>query len=110
MPEIVRPMGGEDLRGYNRFSCWVYVEATGFYTAFLGFELRNEGEHPTPTPGRFEGSHFVTVTPGQWTRIIWEIPDLYRDKVTGFSVSIMMNGETQGSLSEMTLWVDEMSI
>ena len=110
MPEIVRPLGGEDLRGYNRVSCWVYVEATGFYTAFLGFELRNEGEHPTPTPGRFEGSHFVTVTPGQWIRIIWEIPDLYRDKVTGFSVSIMMNGETQGSLSEMTLWVDEMSI
>ena len=29
MPDIIRPLDGEDLREWNRFSCWVYVEAPG---------------------------------------------------------------------------------
>ena len=110
MPDIFRPLDGEDLRDWNRFSCWVFVDAPGYYLVFLGVGLHNEGVRPMPTPGRFEGEHFVTVRPGEWTRIIWEIPDLYRDKVTGFSVSMMMNGETAGASSQMHLYLDDMRI
>ena len=110
MPGILRPLDGEDLRDWNRFSCWVYVDAPGYYISFLGFGLLNEGEKPTPTPGRFEGTHYVSVHPGEWTHIIWEIPDLYRDKVTGFEVCIMMNGETAGASERMRLYVDDMRI
>ena len=110
MPDIIRPLDGEDLRAWNRFSCWVYVDAPGYYLVFLGFTLYNEGIKPMPTPGRFEGQHFVTVRPGEWTRIIWEIPDLYRDKVTGFSASMMMNGEAAGSSDRMHLYVEDMRL
>lgn len=110
MPGILRPLDGVDLSGWNRFSCWVYVDAPGYYTAFLGFSLINEGVKPTPTPGRFEGEHFVTVTPGEWTHIVWEIPDLYRDRVTGFTASIMMNGEVAGGAPRMSLYVDDMRL
>lgn len=110
MPAIIRPLAGEDLRAWNRFSCWVYVDAPGYYLVFLGFTLFNEGVKPMPTPGRFEGQHFVTVRPGEWTRIIWEIPDLYRDKVTGFGASMMMNGETAGASDRMHLYVEDMRI
>lgn len=110
MPDIIRPLDGEDLREWNRFSCWVYVDAPGYYLVFLGFTLFNEGVKPMPTPGRFEGQHFVTVRPGEWTRIVWEIPDLYRDKVTGFGASMMMNGETAGASDRMHLYVEDMRL
>ena len=109
-PEIVKTLPGEDLREWNRFSCWVYVDAPGQYITLLGFKILNEGEHVMPTPGRFEGEHFVSVTPGEWTHIIWELPDLYRDKVTGFTCNIMMNGETPAPSSEMHLYLDDMRL
>lgn len=109
-PEIIRPLDREDLREYNRFSVWVYVDAPGVYLTFAGFTLYNEGEKPMPTPGRFEGQHFETVVPNQWQHIIWEIPDLYRDCVTGFSVNIMLAGAPAGAAERMSLYVDDMRI
>lgn len=109
-PEIIRPLNREDLRDYNRFSVWVYVDAPGVYLTFAGFTLYNEGEKPMPTPGRFEGQHFETVYPNKWQRIVWEIPDLYRDCVTGFSVNIMLAGAPAGASEKMSLYVDDMRI
>lgn len=108
--EVIRPLKGEDLSEYNRFSVWVYADAPGFYSFFVGCTLYNEGKHVMPTPGRFEGQHFVTVYPGHWQHIIWELPDLYRDSVTGFSVNIMLTGSPQGAADDMKLYVDDMRI
>ncbi|KAA2239533.1 glycoside hydrolase, family 9 protein [Chitinophaga agrisoli] len=108
--EVIRPLKGEDLGDYNRFSVWVYADAPGFYSFFVGCTLYNEGKHIMPAPGRFEGQHFVTVYPGKWQHIIWEIPDLYRDSVTGFSVNIMLTGSPQGAADDMKLYVDDMRI
>ena len=108
--EVIRPLNGEDLRDYNRFSVWVYADAPGFYSFFVGCTLYNGGKHIMPTPGRFEGQHFVNVYPNKWQHIIWEIPDLYRDSVTGFSVSIMLTGSPQGAAGDMKLYIDDMRI
>ncbi len=110
LAEVVRPLDGEDLRGYNRFSVWVYVEAPGMYTVFGGFSLYNEGQHIMPAPGRFEGQHFETIYPGRWQRVVWEIPDQYRDRVTGFGVNIMLSGSPAGAAERMSIWVDDMRI
>ncbi|MCQ2142085.1 MAG: glycoside hydrolase family 9 protein [Bacteroidales bacterium] len=109
-PEIFCPLGGEDISEWNRISCQVYVDAPGYYTSFLGFKVYNEGEHIEPVPGRFEGEHCFTVIPGRWTRIVWEIPDIYRDNVKGISVNIMMMGETSGSDSRMSLYLDDLRL
>jgi len=95
--ELIRPLKGEDLTAFNRFSVWVYADAPGFYSVFVGCTLYNGGKHIMPTPGRFEGQHFETVYPNKWHHIIWEIPDLYRDSVTGFAVNIMLTGSPQGA-------------
>jgi hypothetical protein len=108
--EVIRPLKGENLKDYNRFSVWVYADGTGFYSFFVGCTLYNEGKHIMPTPGRFEGQHFVNVYPNKWQQIIWEIPDLYRDSVTGFSVSIMLTGSPQGAADSMKLYIDDMRI
>lgn len=109
-PEIFCPLGGEDISEWNRISCQVYVDAPGYYTSFLGFKVYNEGEHIEPVPGRFEGEHCFTVIPGRWTKIVWEIPDIYRDNVKGISVNIMMMGETSGSDSRMSLYLDDLRL
>ena len=108
--ELIRPLDRENLEQYNRFSVWLYSDATGFYSVFIGCTLFNEGEKPMPAPGRFEGQHFETVTPGKWHRIIWEMPDLYRDAVTGFGVNIMLAGSPVGASDQLKLYVDDMRI
>ena len=109
-PEIIFPLDGEDLRDFNRFSVWVRVDAPGVYLTFGGFTLYNEGEHLTPTPGRFEGQHYETIYPDKWQHIVWEIPDLYRDKVTGLGVNIMLAGAPVGAADSMKLYVDDMHL
>ena len=99
--ELIRPLDRENLEQYNRFSVWVYADAPGFYSVFIGCTLFNEGEKPMPAPGRFEGQHFETVTPGKWHRIIWEMPDLYRDAVTGVGVNVMLAGSPVGARDQL---------
>lgn len=108
--ELMRPLPGENLGTINRFSVWVYADAPGFNSVFVGCTLYNQGRHPMPTPGRFEGQHFVTVYPNKWQQIVWEIPDLYRDSVIGFSVSIMLTGSPKGAADTMRLYVDNMRL
>jgi len=108
--EMIRPLDNENLESYNRISVWVKLDAPGFYSAFVGVTLYNQGKHITPTPGRFEGQHFISVYPGQWQQIIWEIPDIYRDRVTGISVSIMLGGSPEGASDSFKLYIDKLSI
>ncbi len=108
--EVIRPLNGEDLSGFNRFSVWVYADTPGLYSVFVGCILYNGGKHIMPTPGRFEGQHFVTVYPNKWQQILWEIPDLYRDSVTGFSVNVMLGGSPKGASDRMKLYIDDMRI
>jgi len=108
--ELIRPLSKENLTAYNRFSVWVYADAPGFNSVFVGCTLYNHGRRIMPTPGRFEGQHFVTVYPNKWQPIIWEIPDLYRDSVTGFSVNIMLTGSPKGAADTMRLYVENMRV
>ena len=34
--EMIRPLKGDDLSAFNRFSVWVYVDAPGLYSVFVG--------------------------------------------------------------------------
>lgn len=108
--EVIRPLNKENLEGFNRFSVWVYADLPGLYSAFVGCTLYNEGKKIMPTPGRFEGQHYVNVYPNKWQQIIWEIPDLYRDAVTGFSVNIMLGGAPKGGGDSMKLYIDDMRL
>jgi hypothetical protein len=109
-PEMIRPLNREDLKDYNRLSIWIYVDAPGFYTVFTGVTLYNEVKKIMPVPGRFEGQHLENVYPGKWQKVVWEIPDLYRDFVTGIGVSVMMPGSPLGASDSMRLYIDDMRI
>ncbi|MDR1531317.1 MAG: hypothetical protein LBS62_03890, partial [Clostridiales bacterium] len=109
-PGFIYPFAREDLTEYNRLSFWVYVEAPGFATQFVVAALHNAGKHIMPAPGRFEGFHHADVTPGQWTRVIWELPDIYRDNVTGVSVYSFIHGSLANASDYMSIYVDDMRL
>ena len=56
--EVIRPLQGENLKDYNRFSVWVYADAPGFYSFFVGCTLYNGGKHIMPTPRQVRRAAF----------------------------------------------------
>ena len=46
--EMIRPLNNENLETYNRISVWVKLDAPGFYSAFAGVTLYNEGKKSRP--------------------------------------------------------------
>ena len=88
-----------DWQAYNRVSFWIYPVQNGFKNFWVSVELKNEGEHAYPRPDRLEGVHFVNVTAGQWNQVVWEIPDIPRDKVS----MLQINFEVRGMQANMAL-------
>jgi len=109
-PGIFLPLQNENLYEYNRISLWVYVDSPGFSNQFFLVALHNAGEHIMPVPGRFEGTHHADIIPGEWTQIIWELPDIYRDNVTGISIGSFLPGSPMNAADRMTLYIDDLRI
>ena len=99
-----------DLSEYNRFSVWVYVDAPCFESLMLQFAMINEGEKILPEPGRFVGIHHDQVIPGAWHHVIWEMPELPRDKVTGFTIQIPVQGILPGGEEKIRVYAEDMRV
>lgn len=104
------PLQHEDLTGFNRLSLWVYVDAPGTLFDSVSIELHNAGEHISPVPGRFEGSHHTEIMRNTWTKIIWEFPDIYRDQVTGIKVGCGLYGSSIHNAPRKTLYFEDLRI
>jgi hypothetical protein len=86
-----RPFDGEDWRGYNRLSLWIRPEVSGFPMLPLQIVLRNDGAEKVPDRYGREGIHYVTLAPGGWRQVVWEIEPLARDRVTGVEIGYWVN-------------------
>jgi Glycosyl hydrolase family 9./N-terminal ig-like domain of cellulase. len=104
------PMETQDLSAYNRISFWAYVNAPGINSQLVAISLHNEGAHIMPAPGRFDGTHHADITPGEWTQVIWEIPDIYRDQVSGFSIYTLLHGSPVYAAEQLSLYIDDLRI
>lgn len=105
---LTAPFAGLDLSAYNRISLWVYVDAPCFESLMLQFALINEGEKILPEPGRFVGIHHEQVIPDSWHHVIWEIPELARDKVTGFTIQIPVSGVLPGGDETIRVYAEDL--
>lgn len=83
---------GEDLRAYNRLCVTLRAQCDGHRAPHLHIQFYNEGEILLPDKFDREGTHQVNLKNGEWTRILWEIPDLPRDKVTGIAFFNLIAG------------------
>ena len=102
---------GVDWREYNRLSFWIYPEKDVYDSYLVSIELKNEGEVVYPREGkRIEGVHFVQVKCGKWNQVIWDIPDVYRDKVTYVQINFEMFGKQKGMSDDMTAYVSTLEL
>jgi hypothetical protein len=80
-----RKFPSEDWRPYNRISVWVYPDIHGAPAISLNLTLHNEGAHLLPDDQNEGRDDSVPVRNHEWNHIVWEMPSLDRDKVTGLS-------------------------
>jgi hypothetical protein len=107
---MLYPIANENLLDFNRISLWARVDAPGLIYDSVMVSLHNEGEHIMPVPGRFEGIHHTDLQIGQWTQIIWEIPDIYRDNVTGISVYCSLHGSPMNAADRKSLYIEDLRL
>ncbi|MCK4375214.1 MAG: glycoside hydrolase family 9 protein, partial [Candidatus Brocadiae bacterium] len=81
----------QDWTSLNRISLWVYVQPSAMHSYSFHISFNCEGSVPGPvTP---LAVHFIQdLEPGRWNHVVWEIPDLQRDRVAAFSIGQLLRG------------------
>lgn len=86
-----RKIDNEDWRAYNRIAFWLRTDAVGFPVLTLMVTVRNAGAQPLAEVHAREATHQVTIPNGKWTRILWDIPHVNRDRVTSIDFRPWVN-------------------
>ncbi len=99
----------QDWSAYNRISYWIYVHPTSLPRHNINLEIKNEGSvGGTLVSAR---SHYSNdLKPGQWNQVLFEMPHLQRDKVTGFSLTRELTGVNPGEDTIVTYDIDRLEI
>lgn len=80
-----RSFPSQDWSEYNRISVWVFPDIHGAPAISLNMTLHNEGAHLLPDDQNEGRDDSIPMVNRQWNHVVWEIPSLDRDKVTGLS-------------------------
>ncbi len=100
-----------DWSDYNRLSLWVYVHpgSEGVENYFsVSFNCDDLPEPELLTPNAVNYVHSLKA--GQWNRVLWEIPELPRHRVTGFSVTYVGIGHGFGKMGTARFDIDRLSV
>jgi len=81
----------QDWSRFNRIAFWVYVHPTTMQIYSLQLSFDCEGApHGALDP---VATHVVQdLKPGEWNRVVWEIPELQRDRITALSMGATLTG------------------
>ena len=90
-------LNGLDYRAFNRISIWVRAECPGLRYFYIHVTPRNGGANANEGS---EGFHTTTIRPGEWTRIVYEIPFFNRDAMAGLEVYCVQFGAPEGIADE----------
>ncbi len=105
-----RAFCGEDWSAYNRISYWIYVEAPGHPYIQVRTSLFNDGKPANPQP-QISPAHFTNLRIGQWDHVVWEIPDLARNKVTRLQIAHEIRGKPmEAGSDEVSFFIDDLEI
>ena len=100
----------ENWTDFNRVSFWVYPRLPGFKIISLLVRLRNDGATKVPDSYGREGLNFVLLQPDLWNRVVWEIPHLSRDKITGLEFVYRLQGNEPGATDEVCFDIDQIEL
>jgi hypothetical protein len=89
---VRRKFQGEDWRGFNRLSLWIYPDCPGVQVVALELRLYNDGVEKLPAAFGQEGETTQVLRNHEWNHVLWEIENVSRDKIGGLEVSALMSG------------------
>ncbi len=99
-----------DWRDYNRLSFWVYADCPGRNNVLLKTALFNNGEKIYPNTKYNEGASHFNVKNGVWTRVIWEIDNIPRDKVNRIEFIHTLHSPQPGMEDMTVLYYNQLEI
>jgi hypothetical protein len=105
--EAVLMLGGEDWTEYNRITCRVRSDCRGYHAPYITMNLKNDGATKIPDPYDREGHHIVNLKNHEWDTYVWEFPDLPRDYITEFGISIYLAGREMGGSNDYRIEVGD---
>ncbi|HYW80868.1 MAG TPA: carbohydrate binding domain-containing protein, partial [Thermoguttaceae bacterium] len=100
----LRVFDHEDWREFNRLSFWVYPDLPGFQAVALSVRLGNDG----PRQGR--DTHHFLMKNQCWNQIVWEFPDVARDRVTELAFTYVLNGHEPGAAETALFDIDQVEL
>lgn len=101
---------GEDLTEYNRITCEMQPRCDGYHATYATMNLRNDGEIKIPDVYNREGHHIVNLNNHEWNTCVWEFPDLPRDKITEFSISVCLAGNERSGADDYIIDVRDIRL
>lgn len=107
---VRREFPGEDWGAFNRLSFHVYPHLPGFHAISLLVRLRNDGVEKSPGAYGREGLNFCALQPDRWNHVVWEIPNVPRDKVTGVEFVYRLQGNEPGAADEVVFDIDQLEL
>ena len=105
-----RRFPSEDWTAYNRISVWVFPDIHGAPAISLNMTLHNEGKHLLPDDQNEGRDDSIPVVNHQWNRVVWEIPSLDRDKVTGLSFGYSLPRMFPNPGEQTVLYLDQLEL
>ncbi|HEU5351585.1 MAG TPA: glycoside hydrolase family 9 protein [Terracidiphilus sp.] len=105
-----RNFPSEDWRQYNRISVWVFPDIDGAPAISLNMTLHNEGEHLLPDDQNEGRDDSIPIVNHQWNHVVWEIPSLDRDKVTGLSFGYSLPRMIPNPGDRTVLYLDQLEL
>ena len=107
---VRRQFDGEDWRPFNRVSLWIYPDCPGFNVVAMELRLYNDGLEKLPAPFGQEGETTVVLRDHEWNRVVWELGNVARDKVTRLEISSLMSGHEPGAADVLTYDFDHLEL
>jgi hypothetical protein len=105
-----RNFPSEDWSEYNRISVWVYPDIDGAPAVSLNLTLHNEGAHLLPDDQNEGRDDSIPIRNREWNHIVWEIPSLDRDKVTGVSFGYSLPRMFPNPGDQTVFYIDQLEL
>jgi hypothetical protein len=109
--QFTRAFANEDWSGFNRLSVWVWPDLPGWKTINLRMILLNNGREKSPDPVDHNGYNSVIIPRNHaWNRVVWEIPSIPRDKVTGVTFELRRQGNEPEASNQIAFYLDNLML
>lgn len=87
----------EDWREYNRLTLWIYPDLPTYDNVYFLLTMVNDRPEDLARSGLLSDTLILQLKHGEWNRVVWEIPNTHRDRITGLQLRSTIDGRQTGS-------------